>query len=205
MNKESPPGAAVIALDDVGEGMPRGFDLRCARLALAWTSIAPLCCARGAFVDGRHRDLIRTLLGAESLDDEPPVLRYDAPSGVVIRLADRGPAGFACSALADLSLGVLGEGCRLRGASTEAGLREDGYLLDGCALFPLALVGGDLVPSPRIPDGALTRCPRLEASLWGLARGRVGQRFGERLLDSVENAVRLLGLGAGRLHLRTLH
>lgn len=192
----------VLSLGTISPGTPTGFDVRCARLGLAWDAAdGPLCCARGAHVDGRHRDALRASLGDDVFSGELPGLRDGSPSGVVVRLADRRSA---CAALGDLSGGVLGDGCRLRGAARAEGLDEDAWLLDDCALFPLDLVGGDLVPSSRIPAHALVPSEG-EGSLWSLARPRVARRFGDALADAVDAALAELAAKHGRgVHLKTV-
>lgn len=206
-------GAGELAIVPVGPfaspGAPTTVDARCARLALAWPSPRPLCCARGADVDVRARLALRRTVSVRWSGEGP---RQDdgAPSGVVERLAEvewtRGAdVARACAALADPSSGVRGEGCALRAGARDAGLSEDAWLLDGCALFPLDLRDGALVPSPRIPAEALIDAGEAAPSLWDDARARVALRWGTDVARAIDEAMaQLRDHRARHIHLKTL-
>lgn len=194
------------------EGAPTSIDARCARFGLSWPSERPLCCARGALIDGRARiELVaRVTLRWSS---EGPMQHGPAPSGIVERLDDV-PflEGVSCAAfdpqLAGASGGVRGDGCSIRALARSSSLREDVYLLPGCALFPLDLRDGELIPSPRIPEEALIEIvdgSDANKTLWADARARVALRFGDDVAKAIDQAMdRLRTHRARGIHLKTL-
>ncbi|MEO7093491.1 MAG: hypothetical protein ABI175_09585, partial [Polyangiales bacterium] len=152
-------GLAIVPLGPFASpDAPTALDARCARLSLRSADERPLCCARGALVDGRARlEIVKRL--PLSWSREGPHQHDPAPSGIVERLADVPwiDSTLTCCSALDLTVpggGVRGDGCRIRQAARDAGEREDAWLLAGCALFPLDLQDGMLVPSPRIADDA---------------------------------------------------
>jgi len=207
--RSSSDGLAIIPIGSFGEpGAPTSLDARCARLSLSWESDHPLCCARGAAIDGRARlQLVKHLSLAWS--PEGPRQHDPAPSGIVERLADE-PWGDGLSCCSALDRGiangaVLGEGCRIRAAARSAGEREEAWLLPDCALFPLDLVDGVLVPSGRIPEDALVPVASGRSSLWDVAQGRVAARFGEEVRAAIDEGVKKLHAHRAQgLHLKTL-
>jgi len=194
---------AVMRVDGMPDGVPDTIDARCARLAFVWSSSDPVCCARGAAIDVRSK-LGLVKLATFAWSGEGPVLDNDAPSGVIERFADvHTNTVLHCAALQ--GDGVRGEGCGVRRASREHQLREDVYLLPGCALFPLDLVGGVLVPSPRIPEDALVDARDGVPSLWDEGRARFALRFGEEAARLIDGAARQLRARRSRgIHLKTL-
>jgi hypothetical protein len=199
---------AVVRIEGAPEGAPDTMDVRCVRLSLSWPTDAPLCCARGAAIDLRAKmELIRVRPDLP-WSNEGPQIDGVAKSGVIDRLADRAVGErSACGAL-DPAIdggGVRGDGCSIRSAARSAGHREDVWLLDGCALFPLDVVDGSLVPSPRIPDDALVAAADDGGSLWDDARARVALRFGEDFAEGIDRAVTSVRARRSRgLHLKTL-
>lgn len=201
---------AVAPLEGMPEGAPSAIDARAARLALSWASNDPLCCARGAPIDGRSRiELVRARPDLR-WSSEGPIIDGGAPSGIVERLAEQSWGALpvlACAALdatiAGEAGGVRGDGCSIRGTARALGRPEDHFLLTGCALFPLEVVEGVLVPSPRIPEGALVEAHDL--SLWDDARARFAIRWGDAAAKIVDAAAQELRRRSSRhLHLRTL-
>lgn len=190
------------------EGAPASLDARCARLAWKPEGAAPVCCARGAMIDGRAKLEIarRATLRWSS---EGPMQHDPAPSGIVERLADveitpGGERALACAALEDPSRGVDGEGCCIRRLAREAELQEGAWLLDDCAMFPLDVRDGVLVPSSRIDDARFVDAER-GPSLWDAARARVAMRFGETIAKSIDVAVEELRARRSHgLHLKTV-
>ena len=191
------------------EGAPTLLDARCVRLALVWPTSRPLCCAHGVDIDARARlQLVRRV--SLRWSTEGPRQRDSAPSGVVARLDDvewtwRSDVVRACAALADPAGGVRGDGCVIRSGARDAGLAEDVWLLDACAIFPLDLRHGALVPSPRIPDDALTGATHGAPTLWDDACARVAHRWGVDVARAIDDVV--AGLRAHRaraIHLKTL-
>lgn len=175
-------------------GAPEAIDARAARLAFVPISTLPVCCARGAPIDVRQKLALDKLHMFRFV--EGPVIDGAAPSGVIERLGDDPH----CAALE--GEGVWGEGCGIRRVSRAHQLREDVFLLDGCALFPVDIVGGVLVPSARIPDAQLVEG---EKSLWDAARARFAIRFGDAAAAVVDEAARALREHRPRnLHLKTL-
>lgn len=151
--------SVAIAVPGAPVGAPTSMDARCARLALVWSGDAPLCCARGAAIDARAK---MEMAGSVRLEwaKETPVLVDAAPSGVIARLADvPWAATIGCAALdaaiAGTAGGVDGSGCKIRVAAHKSGRAQDAWLLDGCAIFPLDVVDGELVPSSRIAGESL--------------------------------------------------
>jgi hypothetical protein len=204
-------GLAIVAVGPFDDpAAPTSLDARCARLSLRWPDDRPVCCARGALIDGRALLSIRKRLPL-AWSGEGPRQHDPAPSGIVERLADVAfvdePRVQCCSAL-DVAVphgGVRGDGCRIRGAARSAGEREDVWLLEGCAIFPLDLVDGALVPSARIPDEALVPIAGDTPSLWDEARARVSLRFGEGVAKAIDEGVaKLHAHRAHGLHLKTL-
>lgn len=189
---------AVLRVDGMPEGVPDTIDARCARLGFVWSSSSPVCCAHGAPIDVRSK-LGLVKIARFEWSPEGPILDNDAPSGVIERFADMPH----CAALE--GEGVRGEGCGVRRASREHSLREDLYLLPGCALFPLDLIGGVLAPSPRIPEGAFVEAREGVPSLWDEARARFAIRFGEEPARLIDGAVRELRARKSRgIHLKTI-
>lgn len=201
--------ATVARLLAMPEGAPDQLDARCARLGLAWASDLPLCCARGAPIDARAKLALARLVQLP-WSPEGPILDGAAPSGVIERLADVtwSASDPTCCGALDRGVpggGVRGDGCAIRAAARAHDVREDLLLLDGCALFPLEVVGGAIVPSSRIPPSALREVAPDEASLWDDARARFAIRFGDVAEGLVDAAVRdLRGHRARALHLKTL-
>jgi hypothetical protein len=202
-------GLAIVALGPFDDaGAPIALDARCARLALRWPDDRPLCCARGALVDGRARlSIVKRLSLAWS--PEGPLQHDPAPSGIVERLADEPwKQGISCCSALDRGVesgGVRGDGCRIRALARDAGEQEDVWLLAGCALFPLDLVDGALVPSSRIPEDALVPVVDGAPSLWDEARARVARRFGAHVATAIDEGVaKLHAHRAHGLHLKTL-
>ncbi len=207
--RSSSDGLAIIPIGPfAAPDAPTSLDARCARLSLSWADDRPLCCARGAAIDGRARlQLVKHLSLAWSPDG--PTQHDPAPSGIVERLADEpwGAGLVCCSALdrAVVNGAVLGDGCRIRAAARSVGEREDVWLLADCALFPLDLVDGVLVPSARIPDDALVPVADGRSSLWDVARVRVAARFGDEVRAAIDDGVAKLQAHRARgLHLKTL-
>jgi hypothetical protein len=190
------------------EGAPASIDARCARLAWRPRGASPVCCARGARIDGRAKLEIARRAKLE-WSDAGPIQDDTAPSGIVERLADveitlGGERATACAALEDPAGGVDGRGCALRRGAREASVREDAWLLDDCALFPLDLRDGVLVPSARI-DEALLVAAEHGPSLWDEARGRVAMRFGEEVAKAIDVAVEELRARRSKgIHLKTV-
>lgn len=200
---------AVAPLFGMPEGAPEQLDARCARLAFHWDSPLPACCARGARIDARARITVVQLLPELKWSEQGPMLDGEAPSGVVERLVERAWSSHVacCDALDEASPdgGVRGDGCLLRKAARARDLREDVFLLPGCALFPLEIVGGVLVPSSRIPASALVAVAEGARSLWDEARDRFALRFGDVAEGIVDAAARTLRAHRGRgLHLKTV-
>jgi hypothetical protein len=190
------------------EGAPTSMDARCARLAWRPTSDAPVCCARGAKIDGRAKlEIARR--ATMKWSDEGPVQHDPAPSGIVERFADveitlGGERLSACAALEEITDGVDGRGCGVRRLAREASSREDAWLLDDCALFPLDVRDGVLVPSSRI-DESLFVDAEPGGSLWDAARARVATRFGEVVAKTIDVAIeRLRAHRSKGLHLKTV-
>lgn len=182
---------AIARIEGAPEGAPDAIDVRCARLALAWASLDPLCCATGALVDLRARLALERAGVALPWSSAPPVIDGRASSGVVSALATRD----SCGAVG--SDAVRGEGCAIRA-------HDPALLLDDCALFPLDVVGGTLVPSSRLPLHARVASDGAPC-LWDDARARVATRFGDAYAARVDEVVRGLRARGGRkLHLRTL-
>jgi hypothetical protein len=160
-----------------------------------------LCCARGALIDvlakielQKHGIFVPWAREVPTLDDR-------APSGVFERLSDAewrdpvsGEVGAACAALdgtiAGSNGGVHGLGCSLRLHAVQAGLAEDIFLPDACALFPLDLVDSVLVPSSRIPEEALADASPTARTLWDDARPRVALRFGAEVARALDDAAK---------------
>ncbi len=187
---------AIARVPGAGPGAPEAIDVRCARLALSWDPRRPLCCAAGAAVDLRSRLVLERAGVSLPWSDAPPAIDGRAPSGVIVSLGERAASeARVCGALAGDDP-VRGEGCAIRA-------HDPALLLDDCALFPLDLVGGTLVPSSRIPLDALA--PSAGPCLWDDARARAATRFGESFAAQVDEIVRgLRARGGGKLHLRTL-
>lgn len=191
---------AVMRVDGMPDGVPDVIDARCARLAFVWSSNEPVCCRHGAPIDVRSK-LGLVKLASFAWSSEGPILDNDAPSGVIERFAETP----YCSALADPNGGVHGEACGVRIVSRENQLREDLFLLPGCALFPLDIIGGVIAPSPRIPDEALVEARDGVPSLWDEGRARFAIRFGEDAAALIDPAVRELRARKSRgIHLKTL-
>jgi len=197
-----------FASEGATEGAPSSLDARCARLAWRPKGAAPVCCARGARIDGRAKlevtKYVKLVWSAAG-----PTQDDAAPSGIVERLMDveitlGGERATACAALEDPSGGVNGEGCALRRIAREAALREDAWLLDDCALFPLDLRDGVLLPSARIDEALLVDAEH-GPSLWDQARGRVALRFGEEVAKAIDVAVDQLRARRSKgIHLKTM-
>lgn len=196
------------------EGAPTSIDARCARFGwkpspnAAIATDAPVCCARGALIDGRARLEIARRANLRWSGEWPSQLDA-APSGIVERLGDvevivDGQTFTACAALEDARGGVRGDACALRRLAREAGLREDAWLLDGCALFPLDMKEGELIPSPRIDESLFVEATGAP-SLWDEARARVAIRFGQDVAAAIDAAVQeLRARRSHALHLKTL-
>jgi hypothetical protein len=186
--------AAVMLLAGMPAGAPEAIDARAARLSFRPLNDAPVCCARGAPIDVRQK------LGLDRLKtfrfDGGPVIDGLAPSGVIERLADVPH----CAALE--GEGVRGTGCGIRRVSLEHQLREDVFLLEGCALFPLEVIGGVLTPSERIPDAQLVEGT---PTLWDEARARFAIRFGDAAAGIVDAAASDLQTRRSRsIHLKMI-
>lgn len=189
--------AAVMLLAGMPRGAPDSIDARAARLSFRPISNAPVCCARGAPIDVRQK-LGLDRIASFSWSPEGPILDGIAPSGVIERLADVPH----CAALLRADGGVRGEGCGIRAASIAAQLREDQFLLEGCALFPLDVIGGVLTVSPRIPDAQWVEGA---PTLWDDARARFAIRYGDGAAAIVDAAAEDLRSRRSRnLHLKTL-
>jgi hypothetical protein len=183
-------------------GAPTAIDARAARWAFRPAGEAtPVCCARGAPIDARHKPALARLWPELGWSPEGPTIEGIAPSGVVHRLASVPH----CGALLAIDGGVRGEACGLRDLARRNELREDAFLLDGCALFPLDVEGEVLVPSPRIPEEMLADAATDEPSLWDEARERFTLRFGLAATTIVDVAALSLRARRSRgLHLKTL-
>lgn len=191
---------AVVRVDGMPDGVPDVIDARCARLAFMWSSNEPVCCRHGAPIDVRSK-LGLVKLASFTWSNEGPVLDNDAPSGVIERFADVPH----CAALTDPNGGVRGEACGVRIASRANQLREDVFLLPGCALFPLDVIGGVIAPSSRIPESAFVDARDGVPSLWDEGRARFVIRFGEDAASLIDAAVRELRARKSRgIHLKTL-
>lgn len=182
-----------MVLAGMPAGAPESIDARAARLA--FRPNAPfVCCATGAAIDVRHKHALLARLPELSFSEEGPQIDGIAPSGVIQRLASLPH----CAALGELAGGVRGDGCRIRAL-------DERFLLDGCALFPLEVIGTVLVPSERIPDEMLADAAPGEPSLWDEARPRFVARFGEPAAAIVDAAADQLRARKSRgLHLKTL-
>ncbi len=181
-------------------GAPESIDARTARLAFRAPS-TPVCCARGAPTDARHRSELLRLWPELRFTGDGPRIDGIAPSGVVHQLASIPH----CSALLAVEGGVRGDGCGLRALALRNERPEPAFLLDGCALFPLDVVEGVLVPSARIDDALVVDAGPSEPSLWDEARARFVLRFGDAAAAIVDAAATELRARRSRgLHLKTL-
>jgi hypothetical protein len=92
----------------------------------------------------------------------------------------------------------------VRRLARESGTREDAWLLDDCALFPLDVRDGVIVPSSRIDEALLVDAEH-GPSLWDAARARVATRFGDALAQAIDVAVDELRARRSKgLHLKTV-
>lgn len=191
-----------MVLAGMPEGAPDAIDARAARLSFQ-PLMAPVCCARGAAIDVRQK-LALMRLATFRWDAEGPVIDGRAPSGVIERLDDL-PHCAALLAPERPEGGIRGEACGVRAAARTNQLSEDAFLLPGCALFPLDVVGGVLTPSSRIPDAMLADVTGDAPSLWDEARARFVIRYGEPAALIVDAAASdLRGRRSRGLHLKTL-
>lgn len=194
-----------MLLAGMPEGAPNAIDARAARLSFHPPSLAPVCCAHGAPIDVRQKLALLRLSKAPEFrwDERGPVIDERAPSGVFEYLADVP----YCAALLAAEGGLRGEACGLRAAARAHELREDVFLLDGCALFPLDQVGSVLTPSARLPESMLSDVAddAHAPSLWDEARARFSLRYGEPAAVIVDAAASdLRGRRSRGLHLKTL-
>lgn len=193
-----------MLLSGVPAGAPEAIDARAARWVFRPSS-SPVCCAHGAPIDARHKPELLRLWPELRFSGEGPVIDGIAPSGVVHHLATVPASAPHCGALLAVEGGVRGESCGLRALAVRHERAEHAFLLDGCALFPLDVLDGVLVPSPRIDESQLADASSDERTLWDEARARFVLRFGDAAAAIVDGAATELRARRSRgLHLKTL-